>query len=183
MATNGAMAMATPKPQRCLCKFYTHISKFQVFCSLRHLPISQQSEITNHNFCICKSQTHMRYGNAPFLFMFVMQFVYGPKINFCMLAQMWFVTRFLVAGAEGWLTARQPTKNQALLPSLSTHLLVSGVQKKSLLGVGGVFLTRGKWEVKVLAQGEATARGEAAAGASRGGGGATRGDATTSWGK
>ncbi len=58
----------------------------------------------------------------------------------------------------GWLTAHQPTKNQALIPSLSTHLLVPGIQKKSLPGAGGVFLiTRGKQEVEALAQGEATA--------------------------
>jgi hypothetical protein len=76
---------------------------------------------------------------------------------FCALAQTWFVTQFLVVGAGGWLTAHQLTKSQALLPSLSTHPLVSSVQKKSLPGVGGLFLTRGKWEVKVLVQGEATA--------------------------
>jgi hypothetical protein len=58
-----------------------------------------------------------------------------------------------------------------------------GVQKKILLGVGGVFLIRGKWEVEEPAQGETTAHQEAAAGASRGQNGATRDDATTSRGK
>jgi hypothetical protein len=33
------------------------------------------------------------------------------------------VTQFLVAGERGWLTAHQPTKNQAMHPSLFTHLL------------------------------------------------------------
>jgi hypothetical protein len=76
---------------------------------------------------------------------------------FCALAKTRFVTQFLVMGAEGWFTAHQLTKNQALIPSSSTHLLVPSVQKKSLLGAGGAFLTRDKQEVKVLAQGEATA--------------------------
>jgi hypothetical protein len=42
-----------------------------------------------------------------------------------------------------------PTKNQATLPSLSTHPLVSSVQKNSLPGVGGVFLTKGERELEV----------------------------------
>ncbi len=58
----------------------------------------------------------------------------------------------------GWLTAHQPTKNQALIPSLSTHPLAPGIQKKSLPGAGGVFLTRGEQEVEALARGEVTAR-------------------------
>ncbi len=95
--------------------------------------------------------------------------------QFCALAQMWFVTQFLVVGAGGWLTAHQLTKNQALLLSLSTHPLVSGIQKKSLPGVGEVFLRSGKQEVDVPAQGEALGHLEAAAGGSRGGGSATRG--------
>jgi hypothetical protein len=81
------------------------------------------------------------------------------------------------------LTTNQPTKNQALLPSLSTHPLVTNVHKKILPGAGGVFLIRGKQEVEVPAGGEAMVCREAAAGMSRGQGGATRGDATTSWGK
>ncbi len=70
------------------------------------------------------------------------------------------MTQFLVAGEGEWLTAHQPTKSQAMLPSLSTHPLAPSIQKKSLLGVGEVFLTRGKWEVEVQARGEATARQE-----------------------
>ncbi len=35
-----------------------------------------------------------------------------------------------------------------MLPSSSTHLLVPSVQKESLPGAGGVFLTRGKREVE-----------------------------------
>ncbi len=62
-----------------------------------------------------------------------------------------------MAGEGGWLTAHQPTKNQAMLPSLSTHSLVPGIQKKSLPGAGGVFLTRGEWEVEAPAQVEAMA--------------------------
>ncbi len=88
-----------------------------------------------------------------------------------------------MAGKGGWLTAHQLTKNQAMLPSLSTHPLASSVQKKSLQGVGGVFLTKGEWELEVPAQGEATVRLELAASASRSRGGVTRGDATTSLGK
>jgi hypothetical protein len=52
----------------------------------------------------------------------------------------------------------QPTKNKAMLPSLSTHPLAPGVQKKSLPGAGGAFLTRVKWEVEALTRGEAMAR-------------------------
>jgi hypothetical protein len=48
---------------------------------------------------------------------------------------------------------------------------------------GGFVLARGAQEVEVPAQGEAKAHQEAAAGTSRGGGGTTRGDATTSQGK
>jgi hypothetical protein len=59
------------------------------------------------------------------------------------------------AGEGGWLTAHQPTKHQAMLSSLSTHLLAPRVQKKSLPGAGGVFLTRGDCEGEALAQGEA----------------------------
>ncbi len=33
------------------------------------------------------------------------------------------MTQILVAGEGGWLTAHQPTKNQATIPSLSTHRL------------------------------------------------------------
>ncbi len=70
------------------------------------------------------------------------------------------MTQFLVAGEGGWLTAHQPTKNQAMLPSLFTHPLAPGVQKKSLPGAGGVFLTRGEWEVEEPARGKAMARQE-----------------------
>jgi hypothetical protein len=56
------------------------------------------------------------------------------NITLCMLAQTNFVTQYLVVGVEGWLTAHQPTKNQALLPSLSTHLLVPGIQRKACRG-------------------------------------------------
>ena len=42
-----------------------------------------------------------------------------------------------------------------MLPSLSTHLLVPGVQKESLPGAGGVFLTTGKREVEAPVRGEA----------------------------
>jgi hypothetical protein len=45
-----------------------------------------------------------------------------------------------------------------MLPSSFTHPLVLGLQKKSLPGVGGVFLTRGKREVEALERSEATAR-------------------------
>jgi hypothetical protein len=38
------------------------------------------------------------------------------------------MTQFLVVGEGGWLTALQPTKNQAMHPSLSTHLL--GAQRQ-----------------------------------------------------
>jgi hypothetical protein len=70
-----------------------------------------------------------------------------------------------------------------MLPSLSTHPLASGVQKKSLLGAGGVLLTKGEQGFEAPAQGEAKAHQEAAASALRGRGGGTRGDATTSRGK
>ncbi len=60
---------------------------------------------------------------------------------------------------------------------------MSGIQKKSLLGAGDVFLTRGKRDVKAPVQGEAAVRQEAAAGTPRGRGGAMRGNATTSQGK
>ncbi len=93
------------------------------------------------------------------------------------------MTRFLVAGEGGRLTAQQPTKNQAMLPSLSTHPLASSVQKKSLPGAGRVFSTKGKRELEVPTQGEAMMHGEAAVGVLSGRGGATRGDATTSQGK
>jgi hypothetical protein len=83
----------------------------------------------------------------------------------------------------GRLTAHQPTKNQAMLPSLSTHPLASSIKKKRLRGVGGVFRTKSKWELEAPARDEATAHQEAAAGASRGRGSAMRGDATTSQGK
>jgi hypothetical protein len=107
------------------------------------------------------------------------------------------MAQFLVVGAGGWLTAHQPTKKQPLFPSLSARLLASRVQKKRPTGVGGVFSTRGKWEVVAPAQGEASARREAVAGVSSGvcvemrgdgttttsrgkrEGGATRGDTTT----
>jgi hypothetical protein len=36
-----------------------------------------------------------------------------------------------------------------MLPSLSTHPLAFSVQKKSLLGAGGVFLTKGKRKLEV----------------------------------
>ncbi len=42
-----------------------------------------------------------------------------------------------------------PTKNQAKLPSLSTHPQASSVQKKSLPGAGGVFLAKGERELEV----------------------------------
>ncbi len=42
-----------------------------------------------------------------------------------------------------------PTKNQATLPSSSTHPQASSVQKKSLPGAGGVFLAKGKRELEV----------------------------------
>jgi hypothetical protein len=83
-------------------------------------------------------------------------FVYGPKLFFCASTNK-LVTQVFVAQAGGWLTAHQPTKNQVLFPSLSTHPLAPGVQKKSLPGAGGVFLTRGKREVKAPVQSEATA--------------------------
>jgi hypothetical protein len=67
------------------------------------------------------------------------------------------VTQVFVAQAARWLTAHQLTKNQALLPSLSTHPLAPGIQKKSLLGAGGVFLSRDKKKVEALARGKATA--------------------------
>ncbi len=70
------------------------------------------------------------------------------------------MTQFLVAGEGGGLTAHQPTENQAMLPSLSTHPLAPGIQKKSLPGAGGVLLTRDKWEVEAPAQGEAMAHQE-----------------------
>ncbi len=54
----------------------------------------------------------------------------------------------------------QPTKNQAMFPLLSTHPLAPGIQKKSLPGAGGVFLTRGEWEVEALVRGEAMAHQE-----------------------
>jgi hypothetical protein len=108
------------------------------------------------------------------VFVFVFVFVLGPKINFARLHQ--------CARRGGQLTAHQPTKNQALLPSLF-NLLVSSVQKKSLPGAGGVFLTRGEREVVAPAQGEETVCQEAGTGASRGRGGAMRGVATTSPGK
>ncbi len=41
-----------------------------------------------------------------------------------------------MVGEGEWLTAHQPTKKQAMLPSLSTHPLASSIQKKSLMGVG-----------------------------------------------
>jgi hypothetical protein len=37
-----------------------------------------------------------------------------------------------------------------MIPSLSTHPLVSSIQKKNLQGVGGVFLTKGKWELGLV---------------------------------
>ncbi len=70
-----------------------------------------------------------------------------------------------------------------MLPSLSTHPLASSVQEKSLLGAGGVFLSKGKRELEAPTRGEAVMRWEAAAGALSGRGGATRGNATTSRGK
>jgi hypothetical protein len=57
------------------------------------------------------------------------------------------------------------------------------IQKKSLLGAGGVLLARSEREVEAPAHGEAKAHQEVAAGVSRGGGSAKRGDATTSQGK
>jgi hypothetical protein len=54
--------------------------------------------------------------------------------------------------------------------------------KEKPAGAGGiVFLTRGKREVVVPVRGEAKARQEVAVGASRGIGGAMRGNATPSW--
>jgi hypothetical protein len=51
-----------------------------------------------------------------------------------------------------------PTNQKSIIaPIVSTHLLVSSIQKKSLLGKGGVFLTRGKREVKAQALGEVMA--------------------------
>ncbi len=35
---------------------------------------------------------------------------------------------------------------------MSTHPLVPGIKKKSLLGAAWVFLTRGKWDVEALVQ-------------------------------
>ncbi len=99
--------------------------------------------------CLCVTNTYK-------LYVFVMHKFVVP-IFFCALAQTMFVTQFLVVGAGGWLIEHQPTKNQALLPSLSTHPLASSVQKKSLLGAGGVSLIRGKQEVEAPAQGEAMA--------------------------
>jgi hypothetical protein len=87
-----------------------------------------------------------------------------------------------VSGGGGSQHTHQP-KNQAFLPSSSTHPLALGIQKKILPGAGGVFLIRGKLEVKVPVQSETTAHQEAAAGASRSQGSATRDDATTSRGK
>ncbi len=81
-----------------------------------------------------------------------------------------------MAGAGGWLTAHQQTKYQELLPSLFTHPLASSIQKKSLLGSGGVFLSRGKWEFKAPVQGEAAVHQEAVVGTSRVKGNAMRGD-------
>jgi hypothetical protein len=93
------------------------------------------------------------------------------------------VTQFLVVGERGWLTAHQPTKNQSMLPSLSTHPLASSVQKKSLPGLGRVFLAKSEWELEAPVGGEVTVHQEMAAETSRCRGGATRGDATTSRGK
>jgi hypothetical protein len=66
-----------------------------------------------------------------------------------------------------------------MLPSLSTHPLVSSIQKKSLLGVGGVFLTKGKRELEAPTQGEAMTRRKVAAGVLSGRGDTARSDATT----
>jgi hypothetical protein len=93
------------------------------------------------------------------------------------------MTWFLVAGEGGWLTAHQPTKNQAILPSSSTHPLAPSAQKKSLPGVGRVFLTKGERKLEASMGGEAMTHREAAGGVLSGRGGATRGDATTSRGK
>jgi hypothetical protein len=69
-----------------------------------------------------------------------------------------------------------PTNHKPSIdPIFTTHPLAPGIQKKCLPGAGGVFLTRGKQEVKALAKVEAAAP--------RGRGGVTRGDATTSQGK
>jgi hypothetical protein len=52
-----------------------------------------------------------------------------------------------------------PTNQKSSIAPIffSTHPLVSGIQKKSLPGKGGVFLTRGKREVEVQALGDVTA--------------------------
>ncbi len=49
-----------------------------------------------------------------------------PKLIFCVgetQTHNKVVTQFLVVGEGGWLTSHQLTKNQAMLPSLSAHLL------------------------------------------------------------
>jgi hypothetical protein len=56
-------------------------------------------------------------------------------------------------------------------------------QKEKPAGGGGLFLTKGEWELEAPTQGEAMMRREAAAGALSGRGGAKRGDVTTSRGK
>jgi hypothetical protein len=61
--------------------------------------------------------------------------------------------------------------------------LASSVQKKSLPGVGGVFLTKGKRELVAPMQGEAMTHREVVAGKLSGRGGMMRGDATTIRGK
>ena len=94
-----------------------------------------------------------------------------------------------------------PTKNQATLPSSSTHPQASSVQKKSLPGAGGVFLAKGERELEVAeavrreAMQQPAGANERAAqqvatqlpyGVSKGDGvlrgcGATRSHATTNW--
>jgi hypothetical protein len=80
-------------------------------------------------------------------------------------------------------TNQKPSIPPIFLPSLSTHPLVSGIQKKSLMGAGGIFLTSGEWEVVRPVRGEAMACREVAVSASRGVDSATRRDATISRGK
>ncbi len=123
----------------------------------------------------CQKTSHLRYWSIlKTLFEFVnCKHIYvicvcdtqisGPKTNFVFVIHKHIINSwvdFWWQERGGWLTAHQPTKNQAMLPSLSTHPLAPSVQEKSLRGAGAVFLTRCEQKVEAPAQGEAMARQE-----------------------
>ncbi len=86
---------------------------------------------------------------------------------------------FVPAQMNSWLKFLWRTKNPSTAPIFVHSSIGAWCPKEKPAWVGGVFLARGKWEIKVPAQGETIAHQGAAAGMSRGQGSVTRGDATT----